>query len=66
MICIQEIYKTFNCGIGFVIGVPKNSAYGIVSELNLLGLKADVIGEVKKGSGQVKINSCFSDKQVIL
>ena len=61
-----EMYKTFNCGVGFVLGVPKKSAYGIVSEFNLLGLKADVIGEVHDGSGKVKIESMFSNENVIL
>lgn len=62
----EEMYKTFNCGIGFILGASKNAAHGIVSELNLLGLKADIIGEVVKGTGKVKIKSAFSDREVVL
>jgi len=56
----EEMYKTFNCGIGFVLGVSKRDAKKIVSKLDY----ADVIGEVKQGSGKIIIDSMFSNKQI--
>ncbi len=55
----EEMYKTFNCGIGFILSAPKQESDDIVSEL-----KGDVIGEVISGTGKVKIHSMFSDKNI--
>jgi phosphoribosylformylglycinamidine cyclo-ligase len=54
----EEMYKTFNCGIGFVLGAKEKDAMKIISEI----AEADVIGEVVKGAGKVIIQSMFSDK----
>lgn len=62
----EEMYKTFNCGVGFVLGVSNSDAQSIVSELNGLGLKSDIIGEVVSGDGNVRIKSMFSDREVLL
>ena len=59
-----EMYKTFNCGIGFVIGVNKKEADACLKRINKF--ERDIIGEVVKGHGLVKINSSFSKTRVIL
>ena len=55
----EEMYKTFNCGVGFILSVSPQDADKIVS-----GLDADIIGEVTSGSGKIKIESMFSDKEI--
>jgi phosphoribosylformylglycinamidine cyclo-ligase len=60
----QEMYKTFNCGIGFVLGVPQKQAERTVSFLNREQDAADIIGRVVAGKGVVRIESAFSDKGV--
>lgn len=61
----KEMYKTFNCGIGFILSVNKNLEK-IISDLKKSGFEADIIGKVTEGENNVKINSMFSDKQIIL
>jgi len=58
----KEIYQTFNCGIGFVLGVDKNEADKCINEMG--NFKADIIGEVIDGKGNVKILSKFSNKKI--
>lgn len=75
----REMYQTFNCGIGFILSVPSKDANKILlqinkfvsSEINKFAFgnineefKADIIGEVKKGIGKVKIESMLSKKVV--
>lgn len=60
----EEMYKTFNCGIGFVLSSFPKEAEKIVSKLNNDGFKADVIGEVNSGIGRIKIESFFSKKEI--
>lgn len=55
----EEIYKTFNCGIGFIVSVNKNDAPKV-----LWSLDSDIIGEVIKGTGKIRIESTFSDTLV--
>ncbi|PQJ89813.1 phosphoribosylformylglycinamidine cyclo-ligase [Aliivibrio sifiae] len=53
-----EMYRTFNCGVGLVITLPKNQAEQAVSLLNAEGENAWVIGEVaaaEQGEEQVEI-----------
>ncbi|WP_375321064.1 phosphoribosylformylglycinamidine cyclo-ligase [Aliivibrio logei] len=53
-----EMYRTFNCGVGLVIALPKNQAEQAVSLLNAEGENAWVIGEVaaaEQGEEQVEI-----------
>ena len=59
----NEMYKTFNCGIGFVLSIAPRDAEKIIAQLNT-EFKADIIGEVQKGNGKVKIESMFSQKTV--
>lgn len=60
----EEIYRTFNCGIGFVIGVDPRVVNTCLNVLRQQ-FNAAVIGEVKSGSGLVHIESMFSEKKVI-
>nr|WP_136252372.1 phosphoribosylformylglycinamidine cyclo-ligase [Ningiella ruwaisensis] len=55
----QEMYRTFNCGVGLMIIVDENIAQDCVERLNSLGETAWVIGEVKDKTSdkQVFINS---------
>ncbi|MCH5158570.1 MAG: phosphoribosylformylglycinamidine cyclo-ligase [Clostridiales bacterium] len=47
----QELYNTFNMGIGMVAAVKKEDADKFVKEACALGEKAYVIGETVKGEG---------------
>ena len=53
----DEMYRTFNCGIGMAVIVPEHCVDEAVALLMGEGETASVIGEVVKGSGQVHIPS---------
>ncbi len=55
----EEMYRTFNCGIGFIVGVEER-ALGLCLNLLRQDHRADVIGEVRRGNGRVQIQSMFS------
>jgi phosphoribosylformylglycinamidine cyclo-ligase len=61
----EEMYKTFNNGIGFIIVVDEKVANDI---LNILRKKhnSDIIGHVEKGNGLIKIESEFSNRTILL
>ena len=59
----EEMYKTFNCGIGFVLGVNEKDVDRCLE--NIKDFKADVIGKIVKGSNRVKIKSKFSRKEIL-
>ncbi|MBI4843205.1 MAG: phosphoribosylformylglycinamidine cyclo-ligase [Nitrospirae bacterium] len=50
----DEMYRTFNMGIGFMLVVNKDDTAKIIKRLNSLGEKAFVIGQIEKGRGGVK------------
>ncbi len=52
---IDEMYSTFNMGIGIVMAVKESEAGEMISFLEAKGEKAYVIGEVKKGEGGIEI-----------
>lgn len=58
----KMIYSTFNCGIGFILSVPKGQSSKVLSCLK----NADIVGQVTKGNGKVHIKSAFDGKIVIL
>lgn len=62
----EEMYTTFNCGVGFILSVPKINAYGVLSDILRVGFKADIIGEIIPGEGKVKIESSFDEQTIIL
>lgn len=56
----KDMYKTFNCGIGFILSVSQEDSLKITSKIK----DAFIIGEIVSGNGTVKINSIFSKKIV--
>jgi phosphoribosylformylglycinamidine cyclo-ligase len=49
----DDLFRTFNMGIGFVVVVPVEVANGVVAHANELGERAARIGLVRPGDGQV-------------
>jgi len=56
----KVMYSTFNCGIGFILSVPKQEAPKILSKIK----EAKIIGKIIKGNNEVNITSAF-DKKVL-
>jgi phosphoribosylformylglycinamidine cyclo-ligase len=52
----DEMYRTFNCGIGMVAILPAHSADAAIALLNSHGETAALIGEVRHGSRGVVID----------
>lgn len=50
----DEMYKTFNMGIGFMLVVNKSDSGKVIKKLKTLGEDAYIIGEIAKGRGGVK------------
>ena len=51
----HEIYRTLNMGIGMVLIVPREQAVAVTDALNTAGESAVLLGEVVRGSHEVKI-----------
>jgi len=51
----EEMFKTFNMGIGYIIVSDRKDAENLINDLEKTGEKGIIIGEVKKGKGGVKI-----------
>jgi len=49
---INEMYRVFNCGVGMVVVVPKETSQATIDHLILSGEKAWLIGEVVKSNGE--------------
>jgi phosphoribosylformylglycinamidine cyclo-ligase len=47
----DEMFRTFNMGVGMVLAVAPGDAVRTVALFAKLGLKAWVIGDIRKGSG---------------
>jgi phosphoribosylformylglycinamidine cyclo-ligase len=56
----DEMYRTFNCGWGFLLGCPRQELEGV---LRATGGK--VIGEITPGNGSIIISSAFDGESVI-
>ena len=48
----SEMWRTFNCGIGFVLVLPVESVAAAIERLQALGLSAYDIGEVSEHAGE--------------
>jgi phosphoribosylformylglycinamidine cyclo-ligase len=51
----EEMYRTFNMGIGMMVVVGKSQADAVLRHFNRAGLDARVVGEIVKGEGDVKL-----------
>ena len=51
----EEMYRTFNCGLGMTVTVPASAADRAVQLLRSCGETAAVIGEVRAGDREVVI-----------
>jgi phosphoribosylformylglycinamidine cyclo-ligase len=48
----DEMFSTFNMGLGFIVVVAKEDAATALSTLNARGVKATEVGRVEQGSGE--------------
>lgn len=55
----EEMYKTFNCGIGFIFSVSPEDIEKIILYPDM-----EVIGKVAPGRGMVRIESIFSSGEI--
>lgn len=60
-----EMYRTFNCGIGFLVGVKSCDVEKTVALLVNKKWKVGVVGEVRAGNGRVIIHSKFSSARLV-
>lgn len=60
----EDMYKTFNCGMGFLMGMSKEDAVIFTTNLRE-SINADIVGAVLLGKGLVKIQSQFSKNMVV-
>ena len=51
----DEMFKTFNCGIGMVVIIKKNYVSEIMETLLKLGYQSTQIGYIENGTGQVMV-----------
>jgi phosphoribosylformylglycinamidine cyclo-ligase len=51
----EDMYRTFNMGVGLIIMVPAQQADGATSKLKAAGHDAYVIGRIVKGNCEVKL-----------
>lgn len=55
----HEMFRTFNCGVGLIVVLPKQDAQQAIAHLNELGETAWLLGSIENRSGeevQVEIN----------
>ncbi|HEY8279877.1 MAG TPA: phosphoribosylformylglycinamidine cyclo-ligase [Bdellovibrionota bacterium] len=53
----QEMYSTFNMGVGFVIACQKGKAEALVKFMNKKGERAFPLGHVEKGKGETVVRA---------
>jgi phosphoribosylformylglycinamidine cyclo-ligase len=51
----KEMWRTFNCGIGYTLIVGRDAASATVAALGKLGLAANVIGEIVRAHGDERV-----------
>lgn len=52
---IDDMYHTFNMGIGMVLVVPKEQAESILKDLSVAGHEAYAMGEITQGTGVIEL-----------
>jgi phosphoribosylformylglycinamidine cyclo-ligase len=52
----MEMWRTFNCGIGFTLIVGRDAAHATIAALAKLGLPARTIGEVITAHGDERVH----------
>ncbi len=52
---LAEMYKVFNMGIRMMLFVDKNSAQAILDLSSAFGVKASILGEVRRSEGPAKV-----------
>ena len=55
-----EMFRVFNMGIGFVLAVRPTFAESVLRQVQKLGERAAIIGEITSGNGEVHLNSSSS------
>lgn len=51
----EEMYRTFNMGIGMTLVIDKNDKEQVLSKLEEMGEKACLIGKIKAGAGDMSL-----------
>lgn len=51
----HEMYRTFNCGVGLIIALPKSDVAQAIQLLNENGEKAWLLGEIKSSSSAERV-----------
>ncbi|HEY7092835.1 MAG TPA: phosphoribosylformylglycinamidine cyclo-ligase [Ktedonobacterales bacterium] len=59
----DDLFRTFNMGVGFVVIVPVEVADGVVARANELGERATRIGVVRAGEGRVQRRGSWRDSR---
>ena len=52
----NEMYRTFNCGVGMILAVSENDVEQSIALLNAAGETAFVVGEIKDGASEQQIH----------
>ncbi len=52
----EEMLKTFNCGIGYILIVDKETTNDVIKVINNLGHQAFPIGDISSGDKEVRLN----------
>ncbi|KDN10713.1 phosphoribosylformylglycinamidine cyclo-ligase [Gilliamella sp. Imp1-1] len=54
-VSLHEMYRTFNCGVGLIIALPKQLADKAITLLNNHGEKAWLLGEIKNSTSNDRV-----------
>jgi phosphoribosylformylglycinamidine cyclo-ligase len=50
---MEEMYRTFNMGVGFVLIAPTEQAEAMIADLAQAGMPAWIIGKIRPGNGKI-------------
>lgn len=56
----EELFRTFNMGVGFTLLVKKDQAVSVLSHLRESKVKAWRLGEIRKGQGDIRMTAAWS------